>query len=579
VRSEHRVSVIRHLVSSIQHPATNVLLSLLGLAIGAVVLAGVLWGKDQPDASATLRFSANPPSPAGADNSASSGSRLQFSKPHPPGQQSDPSAASAAIGGQRYQLHEIVDPVATNGPIFVGWPKPDVALLFSGEQDGYLEPCGCAGLENQKGGTMRRATLIEQLRGDGWPLVAMDLGGQEKRFGVQAELKCSFALRALIEMGYAAVGFGPQELRMDLLSMVINWGDGKSPLVSANVAILGFDSGFTKRYRIVDAGGMRIGITTVLGAKESAPFKNSDELSVMDPVQAISEVLPALRDARCDRLVLLSFADPDETKALVRRFPEFDWVVTARGAEEPPNTPARIEGTHAQLIEVGHKAMYVAVVGLYKDGPTPWRYQRVPLDARFVDSAGIHRLFVDYERQLQTLGLDGLGIKPVPHPTGRKFAGSAACYECHTAATQVFVNTRHAHALETLQNLNPQRCYDPECISCHVTGWDPQKYFPFISGYLDAKTTPQMAGNGCENCHGPSAEHAAAENGEIDADDAELERLRAQLRMKIVDNEGNKDDQVFGRVVEKCMECHDLDNSPDFDFQQYHPKVKHTGKD
>ena len=61
----------------------------------------------------------------------------------------------------------------------------------------------------------------------------------------------------------------------------------------------------------------------------------------------------------------------------------------------------------------------------------------------------------------------------------------------------------------------------------------------------------------------------------------ELEELRAALRLKIVDNEGNKDGQVFkeGSVVDMCMQCHDLDNSPDFDFQTYWPKVKHDGKD
>ena len=44
-------------------------------------------------------------------------------------------------------------------------------------------------------------------------------------------------------------------------------------------------------------------------------------------------------------------------------------------------------------------------------------------------------------------------------------------------------------------------------------------------------------------------------------------------------NEGNKEGQVYGKVVEMCMQCHDLDNSPDFDFQKYWPKVKHVGKD
>ena len=539
-----------------QHPAPTLLRAIVGLGLGLALAVGVVWAQEQAPES-----------------------QLRFTKPRVPDQLPGTSIASTTITGQRYQKHDTVDPVATNGPIFAGWPKPDVALLFSGEQDGYLEPCGCAGLENQKGGTMRRGALIKQLRADGWPLVAMDLGGQEKRFGAQAEIKFNTALQSLITMGYSAVGFGPQDLRMDLLSVVINWDAGQSPFVSANVAILGFDSGFTRRYRVIDAGGMRIGVTTVLGEKQVARFENSDELTVVDPAQALAEVLPELRAAHCDQLVLLSFADPDQTKQLARQFPEFDWVVTAGGAEEPPNTPSKIEGTTAHLVEVGHKAMYVAVVGLYKDGSTPWRYQRVPLDARFADDPAIHQLFVAYQRQLQTLGLEGLGIKPVPHPSGREFAGSDTCVDCHTAADEVYIHTTHAHALATLQNLNPPRCYDPECISCHVTGWDPQKYFPYVSGYLSEQLTPQMANNGCENCHGPAAEHVAAENGDIDVDDAGLERLRAQLRIEVVENEGNKDDQVFGHVVQKCMQCHDLDNSPDFDFQKYWPDVKHEGVD
>jgi hypothetical protein len=60
-----------------------------------------------------------------------------------------------------------------------------------------------------------------------------------------------------------------------------------------------------------------------------------------------------------------------------------------------------------------------------------------------------------------------------------------------------------------------------------------------------------------------------------------MEELRAALRLKIVDNEGNKTGQVYdkGKVVQMCMQCHDQDNSIDFDFQTYWPKVKHVGKD
>ncbi len=490
----------------------------------------------------------------------------------------EPAAAAVATSGP---YKGKVDPVKENGEIFVKWPKPNVALVFSGEQSGYIEPCGCAGLENQKGGLQRRFTMLRELRDKGWNLIEMDAGGLAKRSGVQAEMKLDFAYRALEKMGYTVVGFGPGDLQLDLLSIVINLDNPGESFVSANVGIGDFDSGFTKRYKIIEEGGMRIGVTSVLGKKEIAQFKNSSDYMFLDPEEAIAQVLPELQKAKCDQLVLIAHAERAEVEALAKRFPVFNWITSAHGPEVPPNEPVIIPGTNTRLIEVGYKGMYAVVVGLYKNGNPSFRYQRVPLDHRFIDAPEIHQMHIEYQQQLEQLGLSGLGIKPSPHPSGRKFAGSQACADCHTKATEVFLKTPHSHATETLVKLDPPRQFDPECLSCHVTGWEPQKYFPFDSGYVSLVETPQLAGNGCENCHGPAAQHVAAESGEIDASDEELEKLRAALRLKIVPNEGNKNEQVFkgGSVVDMCMQCHDHDNSPEFDFQTYWPKVKHEGVD
>ena len=67
-----------------------------------------------------------------------------------------------------YGEEEPKDFVKLNGAIFQNWRPPAAAVLITGEQLGYIEPCGCAGLENQKGGLKRRHTLIKQLEADGW---------------------------------------------------------------------------------------------------------------------------------------------------------------------------------------------------------------------------------------------------------------------------------------------------------------------------------------------------------------------------------------------------------------------------
>src|SRR6185369_8919814 len=180
-----------------------------------------------------------------------------------------------------------VDPIAVNGEIFVDWPKPDVALLFSGEQNGYLEPCGCAGLENQKGGLKRRFTFIKQLRDKGWNVVPMDLGGQVTRTGVQAARKVDFSYAALVKMGYAVVGYGPGELKLgtDLSFIVLNLTEATNPLISANVSLDNFSSGSSKLYKIVEVGGMRIGITSVLGKKEIGGRKEIGDFALLEPYQ------------------------------------------------------------------------------------------------------------------------------------------------------------------------------------------------------------------------------------------------------------------------------------------------------
>src|SRR5690606_17047982 len=84
---------------------------------------------------------------------------------------------------------EIADALKKNGPIFVDWPRPQLTLVFSGDMDGYIEPCGCAGLDNQLGGFKRRHTFLKKLAADGWNPVPLDMGGLVKRTGPQQNIK------------------------------------------------------------------------------------------------------------------------------------------------------------------------------------------------------------------------------------------------------------------------------------------------------------------------------------------------------------------------------------------------------
>ena len=153
-------------------------------------------------------------------------------------------------------------------PLFVDWPQPKVALILTGRQHGYMEPCGCSGLDNQNGGLVRRSTLIKQLTAKGWPVIPIDGGNQVRRFGRQAEIKFQITVQSLQTMGYQAIGFGPDDLRLpgpEFAGVIWPNPDVPSLFVSANVEV--FDPDFTSSYRVIEKGGKKIGITAVIGER------------------------------------------------------------------------------------------------------------------------------------------------------------------------------------------------------------------------------------------------------------------------------------------------------------------------
>lgn len=450
------------------------------------------------------------------------------------------------------------DPIKENGPIFEGWPDPKLAIVITGRQEGYLEPCGCAGLDRMKGGMSRRHRMFEDLRGRGWPVVGLDVGGIARGFGRQAERKFHIMVAGMQKMRYDAIALGRTDVALPAGDLLAD----DAPFLSANVALFGFDAELTPRMKVIQRGGLRLGVTGVLGKSFQRGVNNPD-LEMIAPEKGLETVVPAL-DQQADYLVLLAHADMKETLELAAKFPAFDLVVTAGGAPEPPSKPARIEGSNALLVEVGEKGMDAIVLGVYDDPKQPIRYQRVPLDSRFPGTAEMKALLAAYQDDLKRSGWSGLDIKALPHPQKERngpFVGSKKCQDCHEESYKVWKKSGHARAYATLAELDPPRQYDPECISCHVVGWNSQNYYPYEGGYTSIEETPHLRDVGCESCHGPGGAHVAAESGGDEALQLELQKAM------VVTKEESRQRQ--------CFTCHDGDNSPDFNFDEYWPLVEH----
>ncbi len=465
------------------------------------------------------------------------------------------------------------------------WPKPQAVLFLTGQQHGYIEPCGCTGLDRQKGGLIRRDALVNQLRDRGWDVVPLDVGNQVRRGGRQPVMKFQTTAKAFELMQYKAVTLGNDDLMLsssDLLQIAGTDNENRPrEFISANTSV--FDPSFWPQTQIVEVGGRKIGITAYLDPELAANLPAND-VTVEKPEPALSAIVKDLKSKGCDYLVLLAHASQAGSEKMATKVPGFDLVVTAGGSGEPRNVLDPIPGSQSLIAQVGTKGMYACIVGLFDDASEPVRYQRIALSSQFKDSPRMLDLFQQYQERLKATGFEGLGLSPKPHPSGREFVGSESCGDCHTTAFAIWKDSPHFHATDSI--VTPPndrgaipRHFDPECVSCHVTGWDPEKYTPYATGYWSLDQTPNLLGSGCENCHGPGSQHVKAENGDIDADDALLAQLREQMRLPLE------------HAPEKCIKCHDLDNSPDFHvgggdaaasaavFNSFWERVKHYGKD
>ena len=468
------------------------------------------------------------------------------------------------------------------------WEQPEFALFISGRMHGYIEPCGCVGLDRQKGGLLRRHTAQKIVKSRGWNVVSIDTGNQIQRFSQQALIKLRTAFRGICRtMNYDAIGLGPDDVTKapsdDLAQIIVDNRLNDNQFVCANVVVL--DEFVNQPFRVINSGEKTIGVTSLIGDEHLDAIKDN-ALTKMTMAEALKAVAPKLKAANCDLLVCTVHATPEACEALAKQFPVFDLMVCAGGPGDPKNLPDRVVvGEHVtQIILTGKKGMHIGIVGYYGDR-TKLKYERVPLDARFEDSEAIKEHFLEYQKTLKQLYTSGrLGdITPQPHPSGNTYLGSDACQACHQAEFNIWKNQNggpHTHATDDLkQNPNDdrvwvQRNYDPECLSCHVTGWNPQKFYPYESGYVDFEKDLHLHTSGCENCHGPGSAHVRDQDlvkaGQLAEDDPAVRKANRGMRL------------TKARAKrEHCMQCHDLDNSPDFleedGFNTYWEQIEHGG--
>jgi hypothetical protein len=457
-------------------------------------------------------------------------------------------------------------PSDSNSKQIANWPTPNAALVISGEQDGYLEPCGCTA--GQLGGLLRRYDLTERLTAQKWPFGLVDLGGLIKdpagaRGGFEeAKLKFGIAEKALATMKYDAVALSANDLKVGIvesLAQSLNNLGEHTKLVSANVSASGFENILKPSVRTT-IGSVKIGITAVTSPESLNMLKDPDRdvLQIKPMSDSLAEVLADLEKDTTVQVLLVQ-GSPEEAKMMAETFPGFEVVVGTSHFADPSLEPTRLNGGKTMLVNVGQKGKYVGVVGFFDDPKEPIRYQRVTLGNRYNGPATAMKKVVEDELRSMLKATQVVENFPrrdfIEGAKGAEYVGADMCKRCHPNSYAKWSTTKHAQSFTSLEHdPKPNVIYDAECISCHTTG------FEYNSGWKSPTETAYLKSNQCENCHGPSSKHV-----EFPDDKAILKTIHRSA-----------DDADHNRT---CLQCHDEDNSPKFEFKNYWGQVAHSKMD
>jgi hypothetical protein len=356
-------------------------------------------------------------------------------------------------------------------------------------------------------------------------------------------------------LGYAAANLGEKELLLGM-DRLQEWAKQAAvPLISSNLVYQDTgDPAFPPSVlKTVTLGKrkLRVGILGLArmntGLSTTAP--DGRRIVTADPLETAKALVPPLKK-KCDLLIVLATLDPDQARNLAKQVPGIDMILGGFGplelSEEITPEPASPESRPIRLTYVGNQGKKVGEIRVFlSEGPgappkrdtyTVILGTQVPDDPAIMDIVEKNRIAINEIHKKEAPLVDAEKLRATW--TGESFVKSTACKSCHEEAFQIWEGSSHARAFHIL--VEKHQDYNPACVGCHTTGYQRP------TGFLNAKSTPELENVQCEACHGPGNRHP--------------------------DEVGSG----YGAVSrEFCVSCHSLENSPDFNEAAYRLKIQH----
>jgi hypothetical protein len=371
--------------------------------------------------------------------------------------------------------------------------EPDVITVFlTGNTLGELKPCGCT--EGQLGGLERRSAVFRKAAPS--KRLIVDTGNFVEGDSEQDLIKFNIIVQAFGLLGYDAVNLTGKDAalaeRLGLLDALQSGGTFITSPVRPDANLP------AKFVRQMSLKGQSVKVTIGAFDLDSGPVEGIKEIFPRSPRGEAAE-RPDVKTAnililnRCDAAILSAVSQTGVVDCVVCP-PQADEAELLGGAGDMPLVVSvgrfgkNVGRLQLALSQDGNNLQYsFSPVAVTED---------LPQEPLLVELYKTYQQIVKDENLLERRVLFAL-------PGELRYTSSDSCKHCHEYEYEKWSTKTHAHAYATLERVNSQ--YDPECVNCHVVG------FEYESGFISPEKTPNLKDVGCENCHGPGSEHNRTE--------------------------------------------------------------------
>jgi 2',3'-cyclic-nucleotide 2'-phosphodiesterase (5'-nucleotidase family) len=362
---------------------------------------------------------------------------------------------------------------------------------------------------------------------------AGDFAGSQPHEGV----KTAFLLTAMYDLGYDAMTVGEREFNYGYKLFLEQAKTGKVPVVSGNVRDKASGKLLWKPYIVVKKNNVKVAIGGLL-SKTIPLGPAQDSVLVDDPLAAARKLVAEMRK-KADVVVLLAHMGRVDAEDIASQVPGIDVLVTGH---HPGMSPTSRKVNNTVSVCSGEQGQNVGETVFDLDGKqATLRESRsvilLPEVGERADYAARVKTFEDEINTAMRKQAQETAVNTANQPGASRFLGMNACISCHQPQHEQWKTTAHSHAIDILRQ--QQKESTPECVQCHVTGWQQP------GGFRSIATTEAMANVQCEVCHGMGTEHDmfAADKG------PPPEPL--------------------------CVTCHNPANDPSWNYAAKLPKVVH----